>query len=98
MNKGDIVICINDDSENEDFGMSGIVLYGRRDLAVGKEYEVENVDESQIPSQFRKYGSKYSTEKIWTDKEYESVKIAWTRIWLKGLSKPAWGCLFKLKK
>lgn len=98
MKKGDIVICINDDSENEDLGMSGIVLYGRRDLIVGKEYEIESVDKSQVPNQFQKYGSKYSTEKIWTNKEYESVKIAWTKLWLKGISKPAWANLFKLKK
>ena len=33
---GDKVICINDDSQDEDLGMSGIVLKGTKGLEVGK--------------------------------------------------------------
>ncbi len=71
---GDVVICIDDDSEDLDFGASGHVLKGTRGLVVGDEYVIQTVDTSQIPKQ----------EHYWTDEEYPSIQWYWTRCFIKG--------------
>jgi hypothetical protein len=89
--KGCIVICKDDDSQDEDFGMSGIVLEGRRDLQIGKEYIVERVDKTHVPSQ-------ETLKKHWSAKERPKIIDAWTMLWLKGIAKPVWMKDFRLKK
>jgi hypothetical protein len=74
----------------ETLGLSGIVLSGNKIIKVGHEYEVLDIDMSQVP----KYDKTY-----WTKKEYKSVELYWTRIWLKGISESLFfSNLFKLKK
>lgn len=73
--KDAILICIDDDSQDEDLGMSGIVLRGNHALRLGKEYEVENVSYRHVPKNSRRsIMSGEPDEKIWTDEEYEGVK------------------------
>jgi hypothetical protein len=68
---GDVLECLDDDSDDEDLGMSGIVLKGSKGLIVGEKYIITSVDVSQIPKQMN-HGSK-----TWTDDEYEKVKFYW---------------------
>jgi hypothetical protein len=84
---GDTVICIDDDSSDEDLGMSGIVLSGRRDLVVGKEYIVESVDYRHVPTDFS----------AWKKSEIPYIKHCWTQMMLKGINKPVFGSGFKKK-
>lgn len=80
--KGDKVICIDDCSDNEDLGMSGIVLYGRRDLEKGKEYEISNIPwdaDRNVPTNERK---------TWTKEEFKMVRWGWYQVYLKGVSSP----------
>lgn len=69
---GDTVICIDDDSQNEDLGMSGIVLSGTKGLSVGKEYKIQSLDFSDVPKRIHENG--YA---IWTKEEYDQVQ--WSR-------------------
>jgi hypothetical protein len=71
---GDIVICIDDDSEDVDFGFSGHVLKGTRGLVVGREYEILSIDTSQVPKQGN----------TWTDEQYLNIQWYWTRCWIRG--------------
>lgn len=67
---GDIIICIDDDSQDEDFGMSGLVLKGTKGMVVGNEYEIiEIITDRNVP----KYDPTYS----WTKEEYQSVAWGW---------------------
>jgi hypothetical protein len=80
--KGDILICIEDDSEDEDLGMSGIVLKGRRDLQVGKEYEIGSVPwdaDRNVPK---------NQWKTWTKTEFPKVRWGWYQVYLKGVGSP----------
>lgn len=76
---GDEIICIDDDSQDEDFGMSGIVLEGTRGLVVGRAYKIETLDFSQVPENKIEYGSP-----IWAEKEYDRVRWYWIRAWITG--------------
>jgi hypothetical protein len=89
--KGDIVICEDDDSQDEDLGMSGVVLYGRRDLQIGKEYEVVSVDKRHVPS-------KQTLNEQWPKKEHPRIIAAWTQVWLKGIHQAVWMKHFRVKK
>ncbi len=64
---GDIVICAELE-DDEDFGMSGLVIQGVKGLVVGEEYTICSVDYSQIP----KRGT------TWTVSEYPSIQWYWT--------------------
>lgn len=78
--KGDIVICINDSSDNEDFGMSGIVFYGRHDLEVGKEYVISDIpwdSERNVPT---------NEKKTWTRIDYPMIRWGWYQVYLKGIN------------
>jgi len=85
---GDVVICVDDDSEDEDLGMSGHVLYGRRDLRVGKEYIVESINDRCVPED----------PSHWTDEEWPFIKEYWQMLKLKGIGQEAWAHLFVQKK
>ena len=77
--KGDVVICIDDDSENEDLGMSGIVLPGRNDLVKGKEYIIDFFPwdaDRNVPS---------NKHKTWTKEEFQKVRWGWYSVLLKGV-------------
>jgi hypothetical protein len=77
--KGDFVICKDDDSENEDFGMSGIVFPGRKDLQVGKKYEIDRLPwdaDRNVPNNERK---------TWTKEEFQMVRWGWYEVYLKGI-------------
>ena len=76
---GDKIICIDDDSQNEDLGLSGIVLKGTKGLNVDDEYEIQSLDFSQIPKNKGNYG-----EKVWSDEEYPAIRWYWTLAWIKG--------------
>ncbi len=70
--KGQIIICTAEE-EDEDLGMSGIVLKGQRGLVVGDEYEVMIVIKDHVPKNGKNaYGSK-----VWTKEEYERVEWYW---------------------
>ncbi|NJO63646.1 MAG: hypothetical protein HC836_37290 [Richelia sp. RM2_1_2] len=86
---GDIVVCVDDDSEDEDLGLSGIVLEGRRDLKIGKEYTVETIDTRHVPKKNTHWKA---------GKEFQDVQESWLMITLKGIGQPAWYRHFKLKK
>jgi hypothetical protein len=72
---GDKIICIDDDSQDEDFGMSGIVLKGTVGLVVGEEYTIETLDFSQVPK---------NEKGCWTEEQYEWIKWYWIRAWISG--------------
>jgi hypothetical protein len=77
--KGDVVICIDDDSENEDLGMSGIVLQGRHDLTKGKEYVIDSLAldaDRNVPS---------NENRTWTKEEFQKVRWGWYSVTLKGI-------------
>jgi hypothetical protein len=46
--KGDIVVCFAEEHD-EDFGMSGIVLKGEKGKIIGKKYEIDYLDFSNVP-------------------------------------------------
>lgn len=74
---GDKVICKDDDSQDEDFGMSGIVLKGRNDLTKEKTYTIkEVVSDRAVPKK----------NSCWTKKEYEMVRWSWYEVYLEGVS------------
>ena len=64
---GDKIICAESE-EDEDFGMSGIVLKGNKKNITQEEYTIISVDFSQIPKQ----------GDAWTNKEYKEVQWYWT--------------------
>lgn len=71
---GDKIICIDNDSQDEDLGMSGIVLKGTVGLVVGAEYKIMTLDFTQVPT----------NKGHWTKEEYEWIKWYWVRSWIKG--------------
>ncbi len=102
---GDTLICIDDDSQNEDLGFSGIVLKGTVGLEVGEEYTVESIDASNVPkSRFKESncivnGKRCAKNEIWTKEEFENVKQRLTYGFVRGRNfwgRVAFG-LFKLK-
>lgn len=77
---GDKVICIDDCSSDEDFGMSGIVFHGRHDLEKGKEYEISSVPwgaDRNVPKNERK---------TWSKADFPAVRWGWYQVYLKGIS------------
>lgn len=77
---GDKVICIEDCSDDEDLGMSGIVLPGRHDLVKGKEYKIGSLPwdtARNVPTNERK---------TWTPEEFKMVRWGWYEVYLKGVS------------
>lgn len=76
--KGDVVICIDDDSEGEDLGMSGIVLPGRKDLKKGKEYVID-----YLPFDYDRDVPKKNTH--WTKEMFPKIKWGWHSVHLKGI-------------
>lgn len=84
----DEVVCINDDTEDVDFGASGIVLKGNRELTLKKIYVIENFIFRNVPNNNRQ---------VWTPEEYEKVKLYWVQVWLKGMDHPQWLHNFKKK-
>lgn len=64
---GDKVICAELE-DDEDFGVSGIVLQGVKGIVVGEEYTIISVDVSQVP----KRGD------TWTKEEYPMIQRYWT--------------------
>jgi hypothetical protein len=64
---GDKVICAQLE-EDEDFGMSGIVLKGVKNIVVGEEYTITSVDTSQVPERGN----------TWTKEEYPMIQWYWT--------------------
>lgn len=78
--KIDIVICVDDSSDNEDLGMSGIVLYGRHDLLIGKEYKISRIPwdaDRNVPN---------NKNKTWTKNEFAMVRWGWWQVYLGGIS------------
>lgn len=72
---GDIVICIDDDSGDEDLGMSGIVLKGTVGLKIGEEYVISELDSDRnVPE----YNPVY-----WTKEQYKKVAWGWHQCYLK---------------
>jgi hypothetical protein len=76
---GDIVICLDDDSDDLDLGMSGIVLKGRKDLVIGQQYTI-----SSLPWDFDTNVPKKNTH--WTDDEFPMIRWGWHRVYLEGIS------------
>lgn len=73
---GSRLICIDDDSVDEDLGFSGIVLKGRRDLEIGQEYIVLSIDATDVPKEAHK-------KSVWADdsvEEFHTVKRHWLRV------------------
>ena len=80
---GDIVVCIDDDSEDLDIGMSGLVSKGRRDLKKGKEYTIIEIpfdSDRNVPENKSRFGGEQ-----WTDEEYSAIRWGWHRVYLKGV-------------
>ena len=76
---GDVVICIDDDSQDEDFGVSGIVLPGTKGLKINEEYTITFLDFDNVPkSRFDQYKNP-----IWTPKQFNQVRWYWTFAWVK---------------
>lgn len=79
---GDKIICIDDNSQDEDLGMSGIVLKGTVGLVVGRKYVIKSLDFKNVPkSRFHYEGNQ---GEIWTKEEFEGVKWYWTYAWIEG--------------
>lgn len=78
---GNVVICIEDCSADEDWGMSGIVLQGRRDLIKGEEYVI-----SSLPWGYDENVPKNNDKKIWSKQDFPEVRWGWHRVYLKGLA------------
>lgn len=76
---GGIITCIDDDSQDEDLGMSGIVLKGTRGLVVGRDYTIKSIDTRHVPNQYDR-----QKNPIWTDDEYAWVAWSWTNCWIEG--------------
>jgi len=83
---GEEIVCKEDNSENVYLGESGIVLWGNHDLTIGKTYIIEDFIFKQVPKNDRN---------TWTPEEYESVKLYWVQVWIKGLNNPQWLHQFK---
>jgi len=83
---GEEIVCHEDNSEDLDFGASGIVLKGNNDLKVNKTYIIEDFSFKNVPKNERG---------TWTPEEYEQVKVHWVLVWLKGINKPQWLHQFK---
>lgn len=86
---GDKVICIDDDSDDEDFGMSGIVFKGRNDLIRNKEYII-----SSLPPDFDR-NIPNNNRNTWTKEEYPIIKWKWYRVHLEGVKKSVFLLNFK---
>jgi hypothetical protein len=90
--KSDKVICLDDGSDNEDLGMSGIVLYGRHDLQVGKEYTISSIPwdaDRNVPK---------NENKTWTRTEFPMVRWGWYQVYLEGISDSVFLHNFKPKQ
>lgn len=87
LKQGDVVVCIDDDSSDEDVGMSGLVLRGRRDLKLGKEYIIEDIDYRHVPTDMS----------YWEPAEHNRIKYYWTLLKLKNVPDTAWAHLFERK-
>ncbi len=83
---GDSIICFSDDSEDLDFGMSGIVLYGNTQIKIGRKYKIEKIFYKHIP---------LNNKKTWTTKEYPGVQWYWTLVKLEGVKNTQWLHNFK---
>jgi len=90
---GDVVICIDDDSQDEDLGMSGIVLPGTVGLKVGREYEIKELSFQHVPDRMHTNG--YA---IWTTSEYPMVQWAWTYALVEGHGFSKWMFLKHFKR
>lgn len=90
---GDRIICIDDDSQDEELGMSGIVLKGTVGLKVGSEYEIKDIDLRHVPSRMHRNG--YA---IWTKEEYLDVQWAWTYALVEGHGFSKWMFLKHFKR
>lgn len=82
---GDKVICIDDDSQDEQLGLSTIILKGTVGLKEGKEYEIKGINLKHVPDRMHKHG--YA---IWTKDEYPMVKWAWTYALIEGHGFSQW--------
>jgi hypothetical protein len=81
---GDIVVCIDDDSEDLDIGMSGLVSKGRRDLKKGEQYNIIEIpydSDRHVPPNKCRFGGKQ-----WSDDDYTAIRWGWHRVYLEGVS------------
>lgn len=85
---GDKLVCIDDDSEDEDLGMSGIVLIGNRSLTMEKIYTISDFSFRHVPSNKRE---------TWTPEEYKKVRLSWVMVELEGIKDLQWLKNFKKK-
>jgi len=82
---GGTVTCIDDDSQDEDLGMSGIVLKGTRGLVVGRDYTIKSIDTRNVPSQHRPSMIQGDNPvKVWSDEDYPKIAWGWTKCWIEG--------------
>lgn len=90
---GDRVICIDDDLQDEQLGLSTIILKGTVGLKEGKEYEIKNIDLKHVPSRMHSNG--YA---IWTKEEYPEVQWSWTYALISGHNFHDWMFLKHFKR
>jgi hypothetical protein len=78
---GDILICIDEDREDADFGVSGLVFPGNKSLHLEREYEILSIDETNVPADSKK-------ETVWYDnsiEEFHKIQDYWVLVDLKDL-------------
>ena len=90
---GDVVICIDDDSDDEQLGCSTIILKGTKGLKVGKEYVITSISFEHVPKRLHPHG--YA---IWTNREYPIVQWAWTYALIQGHGFCQWMFLKHFKR
>ncbi|MEO6305490.1 MAG: hypothetical protein ABIP51_20170 [Bacteroidia bacterium] len=78
---GDILICIDEDNEDEDLGMSGIVLKGNKNLTLNQEYEILSIDEKHV----QKIKHKDSVWKNDSLQEFHDAQDHWVMVSLQPL-------------
>lgn len=90
---GDVVICIDDDSDDEQLGGSTIILKGTKGLKEGKDYRIVELDFKHVPD--RMHANGYA---IWTTSEYPMVQWAWTYALVEGHGFSKWMFLKHFKR
>ncbi len=75
---GDVVLCMDDCSDDLDFGMSGIVLNGRNDLKRYQKYTISEV----LPSE--RYLPKNNRNS--SEEEFGEIYWGWHKVYLNGIT------------
>ena len=90
---GDMVVCIDNDSDDEQLGGSTIILKGTKGLKKGKQYQIAELSFHHIPKRMHENG--YA---IWTRDEYPMVQWAWTYALVQGHGFCEWMFLKHFKR